>query len=77
MRIKTKQMSLIVRSYRDSGLSGNFVDNTEELNKLLEQDWKVISSNPMGAYGAAGGETISSGNGFASLVILQKEDGYM
>jgi len=55
-----------------------------EVNQMLKEGWKVISTSPMGAYGYGYGGGIMSmddlnidsiqsfGTGFASLVILEK-----
>ena len=55
-----------------------------EINQMLEDGWKVISTSPMGAYGYGYGGGMfydevgndysveNHGTGFASLVILEK-----
>ena len=74
------QKSLIVTGYWNvHGGNGDWEDTTNELNNLLSQGYYVVSATPMGAYGygysAYGSEEdflSYQDNGFASLVILEK-----
>lgn len=70
------QKAVIVTGYWNKG---NWGDTTETLNEYLSEGWKVVSSSPMGAYGYSGnGDDYNihqhkADNGFASLVIIQKD----
>ncbi len=71
------QYALTVYSFWAEGDSGmQMKTNIDYLNECLADGWKVVSSNPMGAYGycGAGGGTDwgESDHGFMSLVILEK-----
>lgn len=73
------QKSLILRGYFDK--ENKWHDNNDELNELLKHGWKVVVANPMGAFGTCYGYPGSSDtfgndfsqNGFASVIILQKD----
>jgi hypothetical protein len=72
--MKNEQMAIIVNkqfnSRRDD--TTNSTNNLVELNSYLKDGWKVISSTPMGAYGYGRGDYTTDVHGFASLVILEK-----
>jgi hypothetical protein len=59
------QRAIIVKI---SGLS--HVLGLDELNKLLEDGWRVVDQRPMG--GAGGGGSFSADYAHSSLVIIEK-----
>jgi len=77
------QKIVIVTGYWNQ--EGIWGDSTKEVNELLEEGWKVVNANPMGAYGfgtghgSAGEERSHLGHhqyhdkGFASLIVLERD----
>jgi hypothetical protein len=75
--VKFMQKAVIVTGFWNSS-DEKWNDTTDEINSLLEDGWKVVQVSPMGAYGYGygRGESLNdydvSDNGFASIVILEK-----